>query len=213
MKTFTVFGLLCLSFGLLNASTLDGYLDGSGDYEDEEGSGDSFDDDEEEEMKLLLDDDFIEEEDEPYFEDDLYYDDDNDYTKDEYYDEYDYTEDEDDSVLKIQHGIPDTPALPDVEIKPRPESDEEVLMIETSQILIMVGSALVSFGVVILVFFTCRRSMQQRARKALEVQKIRQGPIVKSYHRVPGSTLQYLESSHIDMYRGDQGKQGRPLIE
>jgi len=210
MRTFTLLGVFCLTFGLLKASKVD-WLEGSGDDEEEEGSGSFDDEEEEEELDLVPDEELME--------DEYYYDypdeetklDFNDYDKvlesydaDEDYEEYDYTKDEDDSVLKIQ---------PDIEIKPRPESGEETFVLETSQLLIMIGSAFVSFGVVMLVFFTCRRSMQQKARKAAEVQKIRQGPIVKSYHRVPGSTLQYLEASQIDMYRGEQGRQGQPLIE
>jgi len=208
MRTFTLLGLTALSFGFLNASKLD-WLEGSGDDEDEEGSGifsDNEEEEEEEELQLVPDEEILGDE---YYYDD-YPDEDTllDYDKVlESYDaddDYDYTEDEDDSVLKIQ---------PDIEIKPRPENGEEAFVIETSQLLIMIGSAFVSFAVVMLVFFTCRRSMQQKAMKAAEIQKIRQGPIVKSYHRVPGGTLQYLESSHIDMYSGAQAKQGQPLIE
>jgi len=127
-------------------------------------------------------------------------------------DDYEYTEDEDDSVLKIIRDEVEPAEKPDIEIKPRPEPEDDEFILETSQLLIMVGSAFVSFGVVMLVFFTCRRSLEQRARKTAALQAAK-GPIVKSYQRVPANTLQYLQVSHIDMYRGEQGKQGTPLLE
>merc|ERR1712193_213146 len=111
MRTFTLLGLTVLSFGFLNASKLD-WLEGSGDNEEEE---------EEEELQLVPDEEILGDE---YYYDD-YPDEDTllDYDKVlESYDaddDYDYTEDEDDSVLKIQ---------PDIEIKPRPENGEEAFV-------------------------------------------------------------------------------------
>jgi len=221
-QALLILGLLSLAWGCAKASKVD-LFEGSGE-DDEDGSG-AFNDDEEEVLRLVPDKEYEGEKDDII--DDDYYDDDYDsedyFPEDEYLDDYDealksvlteddydYTDNVDDSVLRFQ---------PDIEIKPRPEiveedEDEEGFVFETSKLLLMIGSAFASFGFVMLVFFMCRRSMQQRAHKPVEIQRIRQGPIVKSYHRVPGSTLQYFESSHIDMYRGEQGaKQGQPLIE
>jgi len=218
-QSLLILGLLSLSCGSAKASKVD-IFEGSGE-DDEDGSG-GFNDDEEEVLRLVPDKEFggeYEIDDDDYYEDEEDYDD--YFSEDEYLDDYDealksvlteddydYSEDVDDSVLKFQ---------PDIEIKPRPEiveENEEGFVFETSKLLLMIGSAFASFGFVMLVFFMCRRSMQQRAHKPVEIQRIRQGPIVKSYHRVPGSTLQYFEASHIDMYRGEQSnKQGQPLIE
>merc|ERR1712223_1696045 len=61
------------------------------------------------------------------------------------------------SVLKI---------VPQIEIKPKPSLVEtEFAKLKTSHILIMIGSACVSFGVIMLTFFFCKRSMEQRKEK------------------------------------------------
>jgi len=124
---------------------------------------------------------------------------------------YEYTEvnadTERDSVLKIAEDT-----FAGIEIKPKPPRMDEDFVLETSQILIMIGSAFVSFGVVMLSFFLCRRSMQN-SKKQKSIPFIlpdpRIGreptPIVKDYKRVPTDTNEYLqcrEDTHIEMYRG-----------
>merc|ERR1711892_1632913 len=82
---------------------------------------------------------------------------------------------------------------------------EDDIVLETSQILIMVGSAFVSFGVVMLAFFMCRQTLENRKQKSIPfiLPDPRVGreptPIVKDYQRVPTDT-------HIEMYRGEAGK-------
>ena len=134
--------------------------------------------------------------------DDDYYDEDRDLilTADE-----EDAADDDESVLKI------------VEIEPKPEENEVIL--ETSQILIMVGSAFISFGIAMLSFFLCKRSMEKRKQKAKIVSQIKtkqvqtSSPIVKNYHLVPSDTQEYLkQDTHIDMYRGDSQASCDPLI-
>lgn len=181
---------------------------------DYDGSGDTLD------SLLLIPDDGSEDSyDIPFEADSQDYDDDlNEYINsddddDDYYDEdkdLTLTADDDDdyeSVLKI------------VEIEPKPEENEVVL--ETSQILIMVGSAFISFGIAMLSFFLCKRSMEKRKQKAKIVNQIKtqqiqsaSNPIVKNYHRVPTDTQEYLKTqdTHIDMYRGDSQASCDPLI-
>jgi len=174
---------------------------------DYDGSGDSLD------SLLLIPDDGEDEEDYdiPFTAED--YDDDlNDYIDSDYDDEdTDLTltvDDEDlqDSVLKI------------VEIEPKPEENEVAL--ETSQILIMVGSAFISFGIAMISFFFCKRSLEKRKQKAKIVNEIKAkqiqstSPIVKNYQRVPTDTQEYLKTqdTHIDMYRGHTQDSSDPLI-
>merc|ERR1711992_475297 len=105
-----------------------------------------------------------------------------------------------DSVLKI---------VPQIEIKPKPSVVEnEFAELKTSHILIMIGSACVSFGVIMLTFFFCKRSMEQRKEKIQSVgvkkEKFEPSPIVKDYQRVPTDTREYLETkeeTHIEMYK------------
>merc|ERR1712079_906109 len=66
-----------------------------------------------------------------------------------------------DSVLKM---------VPQIGIKPKPAGpgslvETEFAELRTSHILIMIGSACVSFGVIMLTFFFCKRSMEQRKEK------------------------------------------------
>ena len=149
---------------------------------DYEGSGEDLD------SLLLIPDDGSDDDsyDIPFEPDSQDYDDDlNEYINsddDDYYDadrDLILTADEDDaddaeSVLKI------------VEIEPKPEENEGIL--ETSQILIMVGSGFVSFGIAMLSFFLCKRSMEKRKQKAKIVNQIKtkqvqsSSPIVKNYH-------------------------------
>jgi len=175
---------------------------------DYEGSGDSLD-----RLLLIPDDGQGEEEDYdiPFTEED--YDDDlNDYINSDYDDEdTDLTltvddEDSHESVLKI------------VEIEPKPEENNVVL--ETSQILIMVGSAFISFGIAMISFFLCKRSMEKRKQKAKIVNEIKAkqiqstSPIVKNYQRVPTDTQEFLKTqdTSIDMYRGHTQDSSDPLI-
>jgi len=105
-----------------------------------------------------------------------------------------------DSVLKM---------VTQIEIKPKPSLIEnEFAELKTSHILIMVGSACVSFGVIMLTFFFCKKSMEQRKEKIQSVvvkkEKFEPSPIVKDYQRVPSDTKEYLENreeTHIEMYK------------
>lgn len=101
---------------------------------------------------------------------------------------------------------------PDIEIRQtKPPVEQTTSYFETSHILIMAGSALVSFGVVMLAFFMCRRTLDDKARKTTVSYVLppprgtrEASPIVKNYQRVPTTTKEFLQSqSHIDMYRGD----------
>jgi len=139
----------------------------------------------------------------------------------DFYDEYD---DEDltlkvdtvrDSVLKI---------VPEIEIKPKPSLIDTEYALETSHILIMIGSAFVSFGVIMLTFFLCKRSIEKKEEKinsiVIKREKLEPSPIVKDYQRVPTDTKEYLETrdeTHIEMYKGDRVNQeshntSQPLI-
>jgi cytochrome bd-type quinol oxidase subunit 1 len=133
-------------------------------------------------------------------------------------DNYDYEEREDDSVLKVLKDEEKVVEM-DIEIKPKPPSAEDELLLDTAQILIMVGSAFISFGVVMLAFFLCRQRLEsQRKEKAMPytIPATRSiaastSPIVKNYQRVPTSTQQLLASpAHIEMYREE--KAGSPLL-
>merc|ERR1712244_88585 len=125
-----------------------------------------------------------------------------------------------DSVLKI---------VPQIEIKPKPTGpgglvETEFAELRTSHILIMIGSACVSFGVIMLTFFFCKKSMEQKKAKIQSVvvknDKFEPSPIVKDYQRVPTDTKEYLETreeTHIEMYKGDGVNQeshtpSQPLI-
>merc|ERR1712244_48175 len=132
-----------------------------------------------------LDDDLMED----------YYDDD--------YDEGDLTlkvDAERDSVLKI---------VPEIEIKPKPSPIDTEYALETSHILIMIGSAFISFGVIMLTFFLCKKSIEQKQEKINSIviskkEKFDPSPIVKDYQRVPTDTKEYLETreeTHIEMYK------------
>merc|ERR1712117_950866 len=131
------------------------------------------------------------------------------------------TDIERDSVLKIAKD-----SFADIEIKPKPPGLDDDFVLETSQILIMVGSAFVSFGVVMLAFFMCRQTLDKKKHKSIPfiIPDPRVGreptPIVKDYQRVPTDTKEYLqcrEDTHIEMYGGKYAKcdawlsQGLPL--
>jgi len=195
-----------------------GSREGSGDlatYDDIddielEGSGDDF-----EELKLVPDKTKSEKE-SAY---DIHFDNYNSYYEDEdsdyadlikNYNAYEYTEVntdiERDSVLKIAKD-----SFADIEIKPKPPGIDEDFVLETSQILIMVGSAFVSFGVVMLAFFMCRQTLEKKKQKSIPfiLPDPRVGreptPIVKDYQRVPTDTKEYLqcrEATQIEMPGG-----------
>jgi len=197
--------------------------EGSGDDSDElfgdddEGSGEFIEDlkafgDHNKVLKVVPDsDDF----DIHFGKDDDYYGDDESYT--EMIDSYDYEEREDDSVLKVLKDEEKVVEM-DIEIKPKPPSTEDELLLDTAQILIMVGSAFISFGVVMLAFFLCRQRLESsRKEKAMPYTiparsvTASTSPIVKNYQRVPTSTQQLLASPpHIEMYREE--KAASPLL-
>merc|ERR1712165_30405 len=125
---------------------------------------------------------------------------------------------DEDSVLKVLKDEEKVVEM-DIEIKPKPPSAEDELLLDTAQILIMVGSAFISFGVVMLAFFLCRQRLEsQRKEKAMPYTipasrsiAASTSPIVKNYQRVPTSTQQLLASpAHIEMYREE--KAASPLL-
>ena len=144
-------------------------------------------------------------EDDYYEEDDVY---------NEILDDYVYGDKEEDSVLKVTK---DEDSMVDIEIKPRPASGEDELLLDTAQILIMVGSAFISFGVVMLAFFICRQRMESSAKEkampyTIPASRVTSSPIVKNYQRVPTTTQEFLAGpGHIEMYRdgGDKTEIGR----
>merc|ERR1712012_723167 len=134
--------------------------------------------------------------------------------------EYIYSDEDDDDY---DLTLTDDDDEYEVEITNDKEDLKRELVLETSQILIMVGSAFVSFGVAMITFFCCKRSLEKRKQKALTVNTIQRkeviltsSPIVKNYQRVPTDTQEYLKNqdTHIEMYRGEpqQGAVSDPLI-
>lgn len=144
--------------------------------------------------------------------------------RDEDYNYGDSSDFDRDSVLKID----EKGEAGDIEIKPRPEdTTTEEAILETSQIFIMVGSAFVSFAIVMLTFFMCRRAMaKKRAKKASlafaytapdgpATRTVKESSIVKDYQKVPTSTRELLQyqSTRIDMYReGGEPAASAPLV-
>jgi hypothetical protein len=126
-----------------------------------------------------------------------------------------------DSVLKI-----DEKPENDIEIRPKPGAEDgEEIIIETSQIFIMVGSAFVSFAVVMLTFFLCKRMISRKQEKkripftisAPEKKILKESSIVKDYQKVPTTTQEFLQNSHIDMYgertKAAENPAAEPLVE
>jgi len=189
-----------------------GFYDDITDDDDyDEGSGDLLllpDTEEEDKYDIHFDQTSVE--DEEYDEDLTEY-----IYSDDDYDDQDLTlkPDTQDSVLRFETELLDN--IETVEIKPKPSETEFVL--KTSNILIMVGSAFVSFGVAMISFFLCRRSMEQRREKMLSLRSVSStqvpasSPIVKNYQRVPTDTQEYLQTS-INMGTRDQPAQSDPLI-
>jgi len=136
----------------------------------------------------------------------------------DYDDDLTLNPDNQDSVLRFETEILEN--IENVEIKTKPSENEFVL--KTSNILIMVGSAFVSFGVAMISFFMCRRSMEKRKEKMLSLKSVNTAripaasPIVKNYQRVPTDTQEYLQTqaqTAINMARdGDTQTQSDPLI-
>jgi len=136
----------------------------------------------------------------------------------DYDDDLTLNPDNQDSVLRFETEILEN--IENVEIKSKPSEKEFVL--KTSNILIMVGSAFVSFGVAMISFFMCRRSMEKRREKILSLSSVNTtripaaSPIVKNYQRVPTDTQEYLQTqdqTSINMARGgDAHTQSDPLI-
>lgn len=143
----------------------------------------------------------------------------------EFYDYMEQYDDEDyaymdtvastDSVLKIK----DATHHSNIEIRLKPEFEEaEEILLETSQIFIMVGSAFVSFAIFMLTFFLCRRMVAKRQNKkhipfsVKPVQRLgptKESSIVKDYEKVPNMTKQFLQHPHKAMY-GETSKTGNP---
>jgi hypothetical protein len=129
-----------------------------------------------------------------------------------------------DSVLKIDEKKTteeEDKDTNDIEIKPRPgTSGTEEAILETSQIFIMVGSACVSFAIVMLTFFLCRRAMAKKRAKKSQLAAFaynvpggegrKEANIVKDYQKVPTSTRELLQfqSTRIDMYGVGGGEKG-----
>ena len=216
--TLTVLSLLALA-----GAELPVLSEGSGDDSDElfedddEGSGEFIEDlkafgDHNRVLTVVPDSDHF---DIHFGKDDDYYGDDESYT--EMIDNYDYEEKEEDSVLKVLKDEEKVVEM-DIEIKPKPPSAEDELLLDTAQILIMVGSAFISFGVVMLAFFLCRQRLESsRKEKAMPYTiparsiSASTSPIVKNYQRVPTTTQQLLNSpAHIEMNR--EKKTPSPLL-
>jgi len=137
----------------------------------------------------------------------------------EYYDDdnYEYTADKsaspgDESVLRINEEEEN-----DIEIRPRHEvDDQQNIVLETSQIFIMAGSAFVSFAIVMLTFFLCKKTMaRQEAKKTMPFQVspekiVKEASIVKDYQKVPTTTKEFLHNTHVEMYRGESSEPGNP---
>jgi len=159
-----------------------------------------------------------------YDNDEDYYDDDDEYDEDDY--EYPGGK----KVGIDQESVLILDQKPNIEIvdrrneEPKKPLDKNTSLFETSHILIMAGSALVSFGLVMFAFFMCRRAMDNKKQKASAfvlpppraTKASATSPIVKNYQRVPTTTKEFLqcrENTHIDMYRGDgvcEQKPGAP---
>jgi len=144
-------------------------------------------------------------------------------TDDDYYsDNYDYLDayinkdgdyEEDDLVEYLDKDL-DTVVKFDreqeIEIAARPtDSEEEQIVLNASQIFIMVGSSFISFAIFMLTFFLCRRIIINKQKKALactnspEKPPLKEPPIVKDYQKVPTSAQDFISSPRVNMY-GDK---------
>jgi len=150
------------------------------------------------------------------------------YNEDEYneildtFDDYMYGDNREDRVLNVaMDEIINLEKELDIEIKPKPPGLDEDILLDTSQILIMIGSAFISFGLVMLAFFLCHQRVSQskakQAKMPYTIPSVHQAgvltgssPIVKDYQRVPTTTQEYLAKPHIEMYRGED--KAAPLL-
>jgi hypothetical protein len=138
---------------------------------------------------------------------------------DYYYDNYDYLEAyiNKDGDYKAEENLVDyldkeeSLLEQDIEIAARPtDTEEEQIVLNTSQIFIMVGSSFVSFAIFMITFFLCRRIISNKQRKAMayanspEKPPLKEPPIVKDYQKVPTSAQDILKSSsaspRVNMY-------------
>lgn len=235
MHTRLDFLLLCVCVSLTTAELIT--KEGSGDIDDSdeiddydiEGSGEFIEDlkdfqDHKKELRIVPDKDDTDNFDFHFGKEDDYYD------EDEYneildtFDDYMYGDKIQDSVLKVtMDEILKLEKEQDIEIKPKPPGLEDDILLagllDTSQILIMIGSAFISFGVVMLAFFLCHQRLGQTTKEKampytipakLSSIPISSSPIVKDYQRVPTTTQEYLAAPHIEMYRGDE--KSTPLL-
>jgi len=137
----------------------------------------------------------------------------------EYYDDdYEYTSNKiatpgNESVLKINNEEEEN----DIEIRPRYEAEDQPnIVLETSHIFIMAGSAFVSFAIVMLTFFLCKKTMaRQEAKKTMPFQVspekiVKEASIVKDYQKVPTTTKEFLHNTHVEMYRGESSEASNP---
>lgn len=103
----------------------------------------------------------------------------------------------------------------EIAAKPTGGSEDEQIVLNVSQILIMVGSSFISFAIFMLTFFLCRRMITNKARKNMpypsspeKVAPTREPPIVKDYQKVPSSTQEMMKAAaapthRLNMYGGD----------
>ena len=135
---------------------------------------------------------------------DYYYDDNYDYLEAYINKENDYKQEENliDYLDKEESAIEH-----EIEIAARPDNaaaEEEQIVLNTSQIFIMVGSSFISFAIFMLTFFLCRRIITNKQRKAMayantpEKPPLKEPPIVKDYQKVPTSAQ--CSSPRANMY-------------
>lgn len=118
---------------------------------------------------------------------------------------FDYEDRDNSGVLRIEED-----AEVEIDVKPT-DSEEEQIVLNTSQIFIMVGSSFISFAIFMLTFFLCRRIISNKQRKAMaytstpEKLPAKEPPIVKDYQKVPTTTQEILRSKspqRLNMYGG-----------
>lgn len=129
---------------------------------------------------------------------------------------YDYLEEYDDNEYTYMDTTTSTDSTlnmeeithNDIEIRLKPDTEEaEEILLETSQIFIMVGSAFVSFAIFMLSFFLCRRMIVRKQKKQIpfslapDRRILKESSIVKDYEKVPTTTKQFMQQPHIEMYR------------
>lgn len=144
---------------------------------------------------------------------DAYINKDGDYEDD---DLVEYLDNDQDSVVKFDDEH-------EIEITGRPsDTEEEQIVLNTSQIFIMVGSSFISFAIFMLTFFLCRRIITNKQRKALacanspEKPPLKEPPIVKDYQKVPTSAqdIMKISSPRVNMYgdKDPENPSSAPLV-